>query len=110
MNARRACELVNEFGSLASYFWRWEPEPAARPRSITWAVLRDELSQTAESKALSKDLKKRGWSFIGPTTAYAFMQAMGLVNDHLEGCAFREKAARARARFRRPGPARREAR
>ncbi len=66
-NARRARELVDEFGSLAAYFWRWEPDAAARPRELTWRVLREELSQTPESKAMSRDLKKRGWSFIGPT-------------------------------------------
>ncbi len=101
-NARRARELVDEFGSLAAYFWRWEPDAAARPRELTWRVLREELSQTPESKAMSRDLKKRGWSFIGPTTAYAFMQAMGLVNDHLEGCLVREPLERERAAFRRP--------
>ena len=61
------------------------------------------LATTPESTALSKDLKRRGWSFVGPTTVYAFMQAMGLVNDHLEGCAFREASEQARSRFRRPG-------
>ncbi len=87
-NAARARELRDEFGSLATYFWNWEPDPQSRPKKLTWSVLR-ELSQTPESKALSKDLKKRGWSFVGPTTAYAFMQAMGLVNDHVEGCVAR---------------------
>lgn len=101
-NARRACDLADECGSLAAYFWRWEPEAAARPRRLDWERLR-QLSQTAESKALSKDLKKRGWSFVGPTTAYAFMQAMGLVNDHLEGCHVREAVERKRTRFQRPG-------
>ena len=89
-NAARACELREEFGSLATYFWKWEPDPKSRPKKLTWSTLR-ELNQTPESKALSKDLKKRGWSFVGPTTAYAFMQAMGLVNDHIEGCVMRKQ-------------------
>jgi DNA-3-methyladenine glycosylase I len=87
-NARRAVELVEEEGSLASYVWRFEPDPASRPKKLTWAALH-ELAQTPESNALSKDLKRRGWRFVGPTTVYAFMQAMGLVNDHVEGCAIR---------------------
>ncbi|MCP5539520.1 MAG: DNA-3-methyladenine glycosylase I [Akkermansiaceae bacterium] len=101
-NARRARELRDECGSLAAYFWRFEPDPASRPKSMTWAALR-EMSQSPESRALSKDLKKRGWSFVGPTTAYAFMQAMGLVNDHLEGCAARAAVEKKRKVFRRPG-------
>ncbi len=100
-NARRALELRDEFGSLAAYFWGWEPEPASRPRRLTRSQLM-KLASTPESTALSKDLKQRGWSFVGPTTVYAFMQAMGLVNDHLAGCAFRETTERARSRFRRP--------
>ncbi len=97
-NAGRAVELADEAGSLAGYFWRFEPDADSRPERLTWDVLR-ELATTAESRALAKDLKKRGWRFVGPTTAYAFMQAMGLVNDHVEGCAAREPAARARAAF-----------
>jgi DNA-3-methyladenine glycosylase I len=100
-NARRALELRREFGSLAAYFWRWEPTPDARPRRLTRDAL-TQLGRTPESLALSKDLKTRGWTFVGPTTVYAFMQAMGLVNDHLEGCARREPLERARKRFRRP--------
>ena len=100
-NAKRACDLVDEYGSLAAYFWRWEPEARARPKKLTWAVLKG-LASTPESTALSKDLKFRGWSFVGPTTAYAFMQAMGLVNDHVEGCHVRPSAERARRGFRRP--------
>lgn len=87
-NARRARELRNEQGSLSAYFWRWEPDDATRPRRITREVLM-RMATTPESTALSKDLRKRGWTFVGPTTIYAFMQAMGLVNDHVEGCAFR---------------------
>ena len=84
-NARRAIDLRGEFGSLSSYFWKWQPDAASRPRRITKAVLKG-MATTAESVALSKDLRKRGWTFVGPTTIYAFMQAMGLVNDHVEDC------------------------
>jgi DNA-3-methyladenine glycosylase I len=88
-NARRAIELEQEFGSLSCYFWSWKPEASQRPRRITHASLM-KLTSTPESVAMSKDLKRRGFSFVGPTTCYAFMQAMGLVNDHIEGCSFRE--------------------
>ncbi|MEL6636318.1 MAG: DNA-3-methyladenine glycosylase I [Bacteroidota bacterium] len=97
-NAQRAIVLQEEYGSLAEYFWSFEPEPAERPPVIDYAAV-GKLAKTPTSTALSKDLKKRGWSFIGPTTAYAFMQAMGLVNDHLEGCYCRPiVAAKRRAR------------
>jgi DNA-3-methyladenine glycosylase I len=100
-NARRAAVLRDECGSLAAYFWRWEPDPRSRPRTMSTSAL-IELARTPESIALSKDLKRRGWTFVGPTTIYAFMQAMGLVNDHLEGCASRLFVDDARASFRRP--------
>jgi DNA-3-methyladenine glycosylase I len=100
-NARRALEGRREGGSLAAYFWRWEPGPEARPRKVTWAALRA-MATTPESTALSRDLKRNGWTFVGPTTVYAFMQAMGLVNDHLEGCSVRAPVEEARRRFRRP--------
>jgi DNA-3-methyladenine glycosylase I len=100
-NARRAADLRDEFGSLAAYFWRWEPEARSRPRRLTRGALM-QLARTPESMALSKDLKRRGWTFVGPTTIYAFMQAMGLVNDHLEGCARRGAVEDARAALRRP--------
>ncbi|HEU5258276.1 MAG TPA: DNA-3-methyladenine glycosylase I [Vicinamibacterales bacterium] len=103
-NARRAEALVDEFGSLAAYIWQWEPDAKSRPRRITRAALMD-LAVTPESKALSKDLKKRGWTFVGPTTIYAFMQAVGLVNDHIDGCASRTAVETARTRLRRPGGA-----
>ncbi|HEX6715244.1 MAG TPA: DNA-3-methyladenine glycosylase I [Thermoleophilaceae bacterium] len=93
-NAQRAIELVEEEGSLASYVWGFKPDPATRPKKLTWAVLR-EMPQTPESRALSKDLKRRGWRFVGPTTVYAFMQAMGVVNDHVEGCNIRPLVERA---------------
>ncbi len=91
-NAKRAQEMVREEGSLAPFFWSFEPDP------VTLATPQTE-STCPESVALAKALKKRGWKFVGPTTAYAFMQAMGLVNDHAEGCVMREKAAKARREF-----------
>ncbi|MEP6789756.1 MAG: DNA-3-methyladenine glycosylase I [Ramlibacter sp.] len=100
-NAARAIELRDECGSLAAYFWRMEPDPVNRPKRVTRQALLA-MATSPESVALSKDLKKRGWSFVGPTTVYAFMQAMGLVNDHIEGCSSREKALKARAAFRVP--------
>ena len=87
-NAKRARELRDEAGSLSAYFWRWQPDPSSRPRRITRDVLMT-MATTPESTALSKDLRKRGWTFVGPTTIYAFMQAVGLVNDHVETCDFR---------------------
>jgi DNA-3-methyladenine glycosylase I len=87
-NAGRVASLVDEFGSFSAYVWRYAPAANSRPKRMTLAVLRA-LGQSDESQALSKDLKKRGWKFVGPTTVYAFMQAMGLVNDHLDGCAVR---------------------
>lgn len=101
-NARQACRLVDEVGSLAAYVWRWEPSPASRPKRLTEGVLRG-MTTSPEAVALSRDLKKRGWRFVGPTTAYAFFQAMGLVNDHEHGCATRTEADTARRRFRIPG-------
>ena len=101
-NARRAEELVDEAGSLAAFVWRFEPAPATRPRRMTREALM-ELAQTDESRALAKELKRRGWTFVGPTTVYAFMQAMGLVDDHLEHCAARPRVEAARAAFARPG-------
>lgn len=89
-NAGRVADLIDEFGSLADYVWRYEPAAAARPKKMTLAVLRT-LGQSPESAAMSKDLRKRGWSFVGPTTVYAFMQAMGMVNDHLDGCGVRTR-------------------
>jgi DNA-3-methyladenine glycosylase I len=83
-NAQAALDLIDEAGSLAAFFWSFEPEPADRPEKLDKATLFN-LAKTPQSTALSKDLKKRGWSFVGPTTIYAFMQAMGLVNDHLTG-------------------------
>lgn len=100
-NARRAITLRDEFGSLAAYFWQFEPSEADRPKRMTKDAF-VAMPTTAHSTALSKDLKKRGWSFVGPTTIYAFMQAMGLVNDHLEGCFRREELEAERRAFQRP--------
>src|SRR6267142_453173 len=95
-NSRRAQELVKREGSLAAFIWRYEPgsKRLAKPQTV---------STSAEAVALSKDLKKLGWKFGGPTTVYAFMQAMGLINDHVEGCVIRSKVERARKGFKRPG-------
>jgi DNA-3-methyladenine glycosylase I len=87
-NARRCADLVAEYGSLSEYVWRFEPAASSRPKKLTWDVLKT-MATTPESSALSKGLRKRGWTFVGPTTMYAFMQAIGLVNDHLHGCAFK---------------------
>ena len=89
-NARRALELRREFGSLARYIWGFEPAAADRPARLSRRALLG-MSTTAQSVALSRDLKKRGWTFVGPTTVYAFMQAMGMVNDHVEGCFRRDE-------------------
>lgn len=100
-NARRACEMADECGSLAAFFWKWEPAEDARPRCIDQPTLLS-LAKTPESASLSIALKKRGWRFVGPTTTYAFMQAMGLVNDHIEGCCVRPTIESARRQFTRP--------
>ena len=102
-NAQRVRELRAEFGSLAAYAWGHEPAPSSRPRRMTLDVLRAQTT-SPESVAMSKDLKRRGWSFVGPTTVYAFMQAMGLVNDHLDGCHVRERALDERRRLVPPRP------
>ena len=94
-NAKRALEMVQEFGSLARYFWGYEAQIEAlnEPQSV---------STTDVSVKISKDLKKKGWKFVGPTTVYAFMQAMGLVNDHASDCYLREIIAQRRKQFKRP--------
>jgi len=98
-NAQRVLELRREYGSFAHYVWRYAPQATQdRPPRITGDALRM-LTTSAASTALSKDLKKRGFRFVGPTTMYAFMQAMGLVNDHIEGCDTRAVAEAARASF-----------
>ncbi|MBN8924333.1 MAG: 3-methyladenine DNA glycosylase [Rhodanobacter sp. 68-29] len=93
-NARRMRELVESEGSLAAFVWRYEPVRSTAPPQTA--------STSPESVALSKELKKRGWKFVGPTTVYAFMQAMGLINDHVVGCAMRKQVDRARKAFHKP--------
>ena len=100
-NAQRAKELIAEAGSLAAFFWRFEPEDSERPERVDLEHLRANPT-TEVSKRISKELKRRGWSFVGPTTVYAFMQAMGLVNDHIEGCICRPAIERERHAFVRP--------
>jgi DNA-3-methyladenine glycosylase I len=94
-NAHRAEQLVKQEGSLAAFIWRYEPDASqlAEPQSA---------SMSEQSVALSQDLKRRGWKFVGPTTVYAFMQAMGLINDHVKDCVIRAKVERARKNFSRP--------
>jgi DNA-3-methyladenine glycosylase I len=95
-NAQRAVELAQREGSVAAFVWRFEPAPGQEAKPQT-------ASTSPESTALSKALKKQGWRFVGPTTVYAFMQAMGLVNDHVAGCIVRGRVASARKRFVVPG-------
>ncbi|MEX0328793.1 MAG: DNA-3-methyladenine glycosylase I [Ruegeria sp.] len=92
-NAQRMQELVDAEGSLAAFVWRYETETPPEPQTA---------STSPESVAMSKELKKRGWKFVGPTTVFAFMQAMGLINDHAHGCIMREKAAQLRQSFQKP--------
>jgi len=94
-NARLALDLVRQEGSLAAFFWRYEPGARSRARPQM-------ASASAESLALSKALRRQGWAFVGPTTVHAFMQAMGLINDHAEDCVIRPKVERARKKFKRP--------
>ena len=100
-NARKAIEMAESEGSLGAYFWRSEPPISERPSELTYDWMRANPI-SPRSTALSKDLKKRGWSFVGPTTMYAFMQAMGMVNDHIEGCTCRVDIERKRSEFTRP--------
>jgi len=95
-NAKQAQKLVKQEGSLAAFFWRYEPDEKSLKAPQT-------ASTSEESIMLAKELKKRGWKFVGPTTVYAFMQAMGLVNDHVDECVIRAKVQRARKEFKRPG-------
>lgn len=100
-NARRCIELVEEQGSLARYVWSFEPDPRTRPAKLEWATLAQNTT-SPESVALSKDLKRRGWTYVGPTTVYAFMESMGLVNDHVTPCDLRIQVEDARSAFARP--------
>ena len=101
-NARAARALRDEAGSLAAFVWHFEPDEADRPRRFDEQTL-SALSETEASRALARALKTRGFRFIGPTTAYAFMQSMGIVNDHVDECFVRDRVEAARERFRRPG-------
>lgn len=101
-NARRYAELVAETGSLAAFLWRYEPDPATRPLVLDHPTLLT-MGVSLESKAMSRDLRRRGWAFVGPTTAYAAMEAIGIVNDHLDGCWVRPIIEKQRRAFRRPG-------
>lgn len=92
-NAKRAKEMVKEHGSLAKFFWSYEPDNQPEPQTV---------STTPESVQLSKDLKKLGWKFVGPTTVYAFMQAMGLVNDHIKECVTYAEVEKVRKKFKKP--------
>jgi DNA-3-methyladenine glycosylase I len=100
-NAAHALDLQREFGSLAAYFWRFEPAVHNRPANFSWEVLRT-MTETEASRALSRDLRRRGFRFVGPTTCYAFMQAMGLVNDHVEHCFCRPQSEAERLLLVRP--------
>jgi DNA-3-methyladenine glycosylase I len=99
-NARRMPELVEEFGSFAAYVWRYEPKPARR-RLLDRAELMT-IKYSDEAAAMSKDLRRRGWGFVGPTTVYSFLESVGVVNDHLRGCAFGPEVERLRRGFVRP--------
>lgn len=96
-NAQKTSDLIDECGSLGAYFWRFEPDTHKSPTSKA-----DIVAVTKESEALSKDLKKRGFKFVGPTTMYAHMQAMGMVNDHLQGCCIHAEVEKDRKNFKRP--------
>jgi DNA-3-methyladenine glycosylase I len=100
-NAKSARAIRDEHGTFAAYVWKFEATPSNRPKRINRALL-STMTTSAEAIAMSKDLKKRGFAFVGPTTVYAFMQAMGLVNDHLDGCLVRDEAERRRKSFTRP--------
>ena len=102
-NARRCLELIEEFGSLAGYVWSFEPKDRSRPGSLDWKTL-VQMGPSEEALAMSKDLKRRGWVFVGPTTVYSAMESIGVVNDHLTGCQVRDDVERERSAFRRPTP------
>jgi len=101
-NARRCIDLIEERGSLASYVWSFEPSKRSRPRALDWKTL-VETGMSEEATAMSKDLKRKGWAFVGPTTVYSVMESVGLVNDHMSLCDYRDEGERERSAFRRPG-------
>ena len=98
-NARHMRDLVQEFGSFAAYVWQFEPKPRRKLLSRSELL---EIVSSIESEAMSRDLRKRGWGFVGPTTVYSFIQAVGLVNDHVRGCAAAAEVEKARRAFVRP--------
>lgn len=100
-NGRRCSSLIEEFGSLGDYVWSYEPDEGSRPARFDWPTL-ERLGTSVEALSMSKDLKRRGWSFVGPTTVYSFMQAVGLVNDHVSACDFRADVENQRRSFSRP--------
>ena len=100
-NARRMSDLMDRHRSLCAFAWRFEPDPATRPVHLDKAAL-CAMPTSKESVALSKELRRLDFKFVGPTTCYAFMQAMGLVNDHVVGCAVRDEVEQLRATFVRP--------
>ena len=100
-NARRTLELIEEYGSLSGYVWSYEPGSGSRPLELDWSTL-EKTTTNPEATRMSKDLKRRGWAFVGPTTVYSFMESVGLVNDHVTACAFREEVEVERGRFLRP--------
>jgi len=103
-NAQRAQEMIAEAGSLAAWFWQFEPKPASRPEVVDISYWQAN-NTSPEAEAMSKALKKRGWSWVGPVTVYALMQALGLVNDHFTGCACRQACEALRSQLKRPGQA-----
>jgi DNA-3-methyladenine glycosylase I len=100
-NARRCLDLIDERGSLAAYVWSFEPPKSSRPRHLVWDTL-EQMGASKEAMAMSKDLKRRGWAFVGPTTIYSVMESVGLANDHMSACDIRSEVERARAAFPRP--------
>lgn len=100
-NARLCLDLIDERGSLAAYVWSFEPQAASRPHTLDWDTLA-QMGPSEEAKAMSKDLKRRGWSFVGPTTLYSVMESVGLVNDHMSACDLRSEVERERSVFTRP--------
>jgi DNA-3-methyladenine glycosylase I len=100
-NARRCVELIEEFGSLGIYVWSYEPDERSRPGRLDWSSF-EKLTTSLEATKMSRDLKRRGWTFVGPTTVYSFMEAVGLVNDHVTECVLREEVERERHLFSRP--------
>lgn len=93
--------MTDAFGSLAAYFWKFEPPESSRPKQPGCGAAQI-MTQSSESISMSRDLKKRGWTFVGPITLYAFMQSVGIVNDHVQGCDVRASVEKARQKFVRP--------